>query len=393
MKSKLSNSIKFLFLLVFTSCESNPIDYENIKIEGPENFSCTFIQEADFTLEDHSHNSKGEIIVAGSKWSMKKNENFFYGKINKDGKLSWKNNYGGNGHDKATALFVDDHDKTFVVGYKHIPGEDKDIRLDFVDKKGETIQKKQYHFNSKLTEEAYQIYSFQEDFIIAGFDKDQLNGFLFKLSKDGSPKERLSAGGPNKDYLFDVVKTNEDSLLSIGSYGSFHDLTGNDFNTKKSKIYLVKTNENLDLLWEKQLEYPGHAMGHKIINKSNNEFYLIASCQTDEQKSFQAMLIAIDAQGKKLWDSSMGGTSWDYAIDAITTNQYIYLLTNSGKEKSMIILYKLDGNGEMIDTYKYESSFDLNAKSISIIDTEIIIGANLQKETSSMGMIIRQSIN
>lgn len=396
MKSNASSNsltLFFLALLAYASCTSNPIDFTNITIDGPENFTYTFVQAADFTLEDHAHNSKGEIIVVGSQWSLKKNENIFYAKINNRGETTWKNNYGGNGHDKAMALYVDDEDQSFVLGYKHVPGEDKDIRLDFVNPKGKTTQKKQYHFLPNKTEEAYQMIPFQEDYIITGFNKGDLNGFLFKISKDGEAKQHLSAGGPNKDYLFDVIATDEDSLLAVGSYSSFYDLTGNDFNVKKSKIYLIKTNDELELLWEKQFEYPGHAMGHKIIPKADNEFFIIASCQTEEQKSFQAMLIVVDAQGKKQWEKSFGGTSWDYAVDAIVYNQQIYLLSNSGDQNTKIILYKLDLQGNLVDTFEYKASQDIEAKSLSIRHEEIIIGGNLKRGNVGSGMIIRQPID
>ena len=171
-------------------------------------------------------------------------------------------------------------------------------------------------------------------------------------------------GGPNTDIVYDITSTSDGYLLAGSTL-----LSG-----KGLEVYLIKTDRDGSLIWEKTLggSYAEDAMR---IFPTENENFLIAggTVSTDGDISYNPYpgdasywLLKINSAGNIIWDKVVGGINYDVLNNGTNTSDggiigYGYTISVDGdKTKSYgsfdAWLIKLDSLGQKVWDYTIGTS-------------------------------------
>lgn len=182
-----------------------------------------------------------------------------------------------------------------------------------------------------------------------------------KLDANGNKIWRRYFGGSFTDSALDVVATDDDGFILIGSSDS------NDVDITNNKggydFWIVKTDSNGELVWEKS--FGGSQIDEaRSISKTNDGNYLIIgdsrSSDQDISNSKGAAdmwLIKISDAGTLIWEKSFGGSSFDVARNISPTADGGFLLSGSSrsqdgdveinKGQNDVWLVKIDNSGNL----------------------------------------------
>ncbi|HRH67024.1 MAG TPA: hypothetical protein PLU53_12050, partial [Bacteroidia bacterium] len=122
-------------------------------------------------------------------------------------------------------------------------------------------------------------------------------------------------GGSGLDMPVKVIRSQDGSLLMIGSTGSSD---GNiSLNHGSSDVWLCKTDSAGQLLWEKTFGGSNNDIGTGIIQLSNGDLILsgyTASYDGDvsnQHGNFDCWIIKTNASGSIIWEKTFGGSLVD----------------------------------------------------------------------------------
>ncbi len=133
-------------------------------------------------------------------------------------------------------------------------------------------------------------------------------------------------GGSYKDVPEDVVKNADGGYMILGATES----TDGDisFNHGSDDVWLVKTDSNGDMLWEKTYGGTNWDGGRCILKYNDNTYFILAVTQSSDGDitfdpypgSPDYWIVKIDSNGNILWDKIYGGTWFDNILNGIVTN-------------------------------------------------------------------------
>jgi len=169
-------------------------------------------------------------------------------------------------------------------------------------------------------------------------------------------------GGSGDDVLYSSIKTLDNCILLVGKSNSFTDT--------HYEIYVVKIDQNGELLWSKTygdevMEYDD--AGYSAIETSDG--YLITGKIVSEVGiGDDVFLLKIDHNGNKKWIKNYGGNAWDWGNDLLQNpdNSIIILGTTQDFAFSYYetLVIKTDANGNELWRRAYEDSGHLYPSSI-----------------------------
>jgi hypothetical protein len=210
------------------------------------------------------------------------------------GKLVWTKTLGGSLEDKTTSAVATPDGGVIVVGYTQ--SNDGDIIK---------------------THDLYDVW-------------------VTKLDANGNVVWNKTYGGSDNDYGYSIIKTNDNNYVIAGYSASA------DFDVPKNEgmhdFYILKINENGDIIWSKSYGFPSHDHAHKIIQMSDGGFFvagfadyagLIGQSGNGEGHQMNKNVrhgvgeffgIRLDANGDFLWFRFYGGTKNDRVNDIVETN-------------------------------------------------------------------------
>ncbi len=156
-----------------------------------------------------------------------------------------------------------------------------------------------------------------------------------KLDIDGNLVWRRYFGGTNNDRSFGVLEANDGGLLMAGASES------NDFDVSNSKgsydFWVVKVSSTGTLLWESSFGGTGIDKSYDIV-KTNDNAYVITgntfSTDTDISRNngeSDVWLIKIDDNGNLVWEKTFGGTAFDAARGLSTTADGGFVIAGNSK--------------------------------------------------------------
>lgn len=186
---------------------------------------------------------------------------------------------------------------------------------------------------------------------------------LFKVDADGNKIWEKTFGGSESDFAWVVKQTYDGGFIIGGETRSFEDVGGD--------AYLVKTDANGNVQWEKSLGICGNKIKDRdnirSVQQTSDRGYIAAgwtrSCSVAEEYNF---LLKTDANGNKMWEKDFifwRGTEIDIPglNSVIQTSDGGYVALGfvhhripdkvSGQD---IYLMKTDANGNMLWNRTYE---------------------------------------
>ncbi|WP_420321042.1 hypothetical protein [Flagellimonas sp.] len=156
-----------------------------------------------------------------------------------------------------------------------------------------------------------------------------------KLDADGNLQWRRYFGGSNNDRSYGVVQADDGGFVLAGASES------NDFDITDPKgsydFWVLKVSGTGDLLWQKSYGGTGIDKAYAIAKTADNGYVITGntfSTDTDISKNngeSDVWLIKIDDNGNLVWEKSFGGTAFDAAQGLNLTTDGGFVIAGNSK--------------------------------------------------------------
>jgi hypothetical protein len=182
----------------------------------------------------------------------------------------------------------------------------------------------------------------------SSFEDAPTNAFILKIDKFGSFVWSKSYGGTESDWGKRIFHVPNDGIYVMGHSNSY----GNAFN-----FYAFKTNENGDLLWEKNYGGTRIEFLNDAIMLPDTSFILVGESTSTNNEVENALIIRIDKFGDELWSIELGGDHYDVARSVVLLDENTFFVSGElyvdefSTQKAFITRMNKDGNIEWTKTY------------------------------------------
>ena len=271
--------------------------------------------------------SDGGYITAGRTTSFGATDSDIYLiKTNSQGDTLWTRMYGGNEHDDSQWIGEITGEGYIIAGQTFSYGAGgSDIILIKIDLEGNIIWLETY--GDAGDEDAQWAQFTSDDGIIItgsidihGTGNDDI--YVVKTDLNGEVLWTKTYGGADTDLSLSIEEVSAGGYIISGQTESFGN--GND------DVYLIRTDGEGDLLWEKTY---GHiqADGGSSVQETPDGGFVIAGVLTTDDGGFDACVIKTDADGDSVWTklyySAEGWDNWDIAFSIQVTSDNGYVAT------------------------------------------------------------------
>jgi len=185
-------------------------------------------------------------------------------------------------------------------------------------------------------------------YILAGFTDSFGAGYddawLIKTDANGNKIWDRTFGGSSSDEAYAVQQTSDGGYILAGYTISF--------GAGWVDAWLIKTDTNGNKVWE--TTFGGSSTDFALaVQQTSDDGYILAGITDSFGAGYEdAWLIKTDADGNKIWDKTFGGIHSDYAYAVQQTSDGGYILAGytqsfgAGKEDAWLI--KTDANGNKV---------------------------------------------
>jgi hypothetical protein len=165
--------------------------------------------------------------------------------------------------------------------------------------------------------------------------------WLIRTDVNGVLVWNQTYGGPSLDWGQAVIECNTGGFAIIGwteSFGAGH-----------QDIWLLRTDENGNLLWNQTYGYTDEERGYSIFELSTGGFILFGRTKSMGLGGTEVWLVCTDVNGNIVWDQLHGGTDHErvYSIAECSAGGFIMTGRTSsfGAGQSDMWLFRIDENG------------------------------------------------
>ncbi|WP_103866269.1 hypothetical protein [Aquimarina sp. I32.4] len=284
-------------------------------------------------------------------------------KLTKEGQITWSKTYGGSGDERAEKIIQTSDGGFAIVGYSRSTDEDVTVNAGLqdywvvkTDTSGNIQWEKSFGFAG--IDRAFSLVQTRDGgYFITGFldvtasdgegndDKGNLakhgvgEFWGIKLNASGEKEWRRFFGGTNNDRSYDVVQTQDDGFLMIGSSESI------DFDVTNSKgsydFWAVKVNKEGTKLWQKSFGGSEIDVGYAVAATNDGKFLIVGDSRSVDGDISSAngnadlWLIQIDGNGNLLWEKSLGGTAFDTGRAITKMKSGGYIITGNSRSNDL----------------------------------------------------------
>jgi hypothetical protein len=165
--------------------------------------------------------------------------------------------------------------------------------------------------------------------------------FLVKTDLSGDTLWTRKFGGQARDFAMSMVLSNDGGIVVCGGSKSF----GNGV----EDIYVVKTDLDGNLLWEKTYGSHYYDIGKKIIQTQDGGYLVCGSSTNSSSVLLNAIFVRIDADGNEIWTKYFNDTDdiWCMSVAEVPGDGYVSCGTirKPGTDYYGVYLLKLDMDG------------------------------------------------
>lgn len=268
-------------------------------------------------------------------------------KLDSKGTKEWDICYAENGFDWGNDVKQTNDGGYIIVGCTESYGAGgRDVWLIKTDGNGEEIWKRT--FGGTGWDNGYSIeQTIDEGFIITGYTKSFGNGdydlWLIKTDENGEELWNKTFGGSNEDIGKSVQQTTDGGYIITGHTNSF----GNG----KADVLFIKTDEEGDIIWNQTYGGNDNDYGRSIQQTSDGGCIIAGSVNgyyRDENADM--LLIKTDENGNIIWYKQIGGPQYDDGRSVQQTSDGGYIITGEtrsyGRGSGDVWLVKTDENGD-----------------------------------------------
>ena len=266
------------------------------------------------------------------------------------GDTLWTRTFGGAEHDRGYCVQQTTDGGYIVSGITNEPmyGLSGDLYVLKTDALGDTIWTRTFDFG--VIDCGYSVLQLDDgSYVIAGlYDGGfpELFGdvLLMKLDADGDPIWTRNYHGHARDCGYSLVQTSDGGFIIAGA-------TNEDIYGGYSEVYLIKTDANGSIVWDRNLGY-GKGL---CVRQTTDEGYIIAGWTYIVGNMEEAYAIKTDASGDTVWTSAWGGYGPDIGFSVVQTDDEGYIIAGMNFEDALASAYfvkcNADGNTIWEDTY------------------------------------------
>lgn len=294
-------------------------------------------------------------------------------RLDASGNILWEKSFGFSGHDHSYDIVETPDGGLFFSGFldvtssngegstgkssgltRHGVGEFWGTRLD-VD--GNIVWRK--FFGGSNNDRSFGVINaYDGGFILSGasesddFDISNSKGsydfWVVKVDKNGNFEWEQSFGGTGIDQSHDITKTADGNYVLVGN--TFSSDTQVTKNNGESDIWLIKINDEGELIWQHSYGGSSFDAAHSVNLTSSGGFLISGNSRSSDkdasvnQGGNDFWMLTTDENGKILREFSLGGTDLDFAYDAIQTNDGSIMLVG---ETASSNFPKIDHKGGM----------------------------------------------
>ncbi|MDG6222095.1 MAG: hypothetical protein QCH99_02405 [Candidatus Bathyarchaeota archaeon] len=311
----------------------------------------------------------GGYAIAGGVQALGVSYDFCLVKTYGNGSMQWINSYGGNSYDMAHSLVSTSDGGYALVGYTESFGAGgPDFLLVKTDSKGSMLWNRTY--GGSEWDVAYSLVETSDGgFMIAGYTKsfgvENSDLWLVKTDANGIMEWNRNLGGAANDVAYSLIKSSEGGYAIAGSTQSFG-AGGFD-------CWLIKTDSNGIVHWNQTYGGLGDDHAFSLVETSDGGYALAGMTESFGAGKADVWLIKADIHGNMEWNQTYGGVENDEANSLIQTSDGGYALAGYKTKADATAdpfhvedfwLIKTDGSGKLEWNQTYGDEWDERAQSI-----------------------------
>lgn len=290
----------------------------------------------------------GGYIIAGKTRSFGAGDyDVYLVKTDSEGNFQWHKTFGGIEEDEGSSVQQTTDGGFIIAGTTGYIGN-QDLYLVKTDMNGNKLWQK--IFSKSDYELGYSVQqTIDGGFIISGgtyfWDGRGYEIYLIKTDSAGNLQWEKTLGGSGHDWGYSVRQTSDGGYIIAGDTDSF--------GSGGSDAYLVKTNSEGNLLWQKTFGGSGHDWVSSVEHTSDGGYIICGDTGSFGAEGWDIYLVKTDPTGNLIWQKNFGGSLHDGGSSAQQTYDGGFIIAgraNSGPygQYSDAYLIKTDFQGNLL---------------------------------------------
>ncbi|MFX1500449.1 MAG: hypothetical protein ACFFDH_05725 [Promethearchaeota archaeon] len=289
----------------------------------------------------------GNILITGETQSYGAgNYDVFLLKYDSDGNLLWNITWGGSESEYGNGIEIDSLENILTIGSTMSYGAGyNDVFLLKYNSSGNLLWNKTWG-GSGLDEGNGIVIDGSGNILITGATQSYGAGatdtLLLKYDSDGNLLWYKTWGGFGYECGFGIAVDGSGNILITGSTSSYG--AGED------NTFILKYDSDGNLLWYKIWGGNDNDCGDGITLDSSGNAFITGGSRSYGAENYNVFLLKYDSNGNKLWNTTWGGSKYDYGYGIILNGSGNVLITGStssygaGANDVLILKYDSDGN-------------------------------------------------
>ena len=294
-----------------------------------------------YALLGYSDSSDGDVS------SNNGNRDFWLVKINASGVLSWQKSFGYEGEDEGVSIIETSDNHLMLSGVldvtasggegnqgrfstRHAGGDYWAIKItptgDIVWSRfyGGTFTDSPTGIKETLNDGLISVGGSDSNDVDISNNKGSYDFWIVKSNLNGDIVWEKSFGGSEIDEARDIISDGNGNHIVVG------DTRSNDqdvaFNNGAADLWAIKISNSGELLWNTSIGGSNFDVARSISTTFNNEFIIAGSSRSSNgdvsknQGQNDAWVLRLDNSGQLLWETTIGGSEIDFSYDAVQIN-------------------------------------------------------------------------
>ncbi len=260
--------------------------------------------------------------------------------------ITWDKTYNSKAVDKAWSI-KQTNDNGYIAAISSSVGisDTTDIWIVKLNEYGDTIWAKTY--SPSVSQGPRSIIETNDgDYVISGYKSPTVNYFDFliyalKIDSIGNIRWEFEYPGGNR-YGRDIVETNDGGYVILGI----------NFALIADEIFLIKLNQNGQMIWHKVYAIPSSPnLMYEIVETQDAGFILVGEKHRNSGGQ-DIWIMKTDESGDSTWTKTIDydGNDYGYSIKQLDDGNYILSATGGADMygRNKLLTYKLDQTGDII---------------------------------------------
>jgi len=245
-------------------------------------------------------------------------------KTDADGNAQWDKTFGGRESDFGTSVQQTSDGGFILLGQtSSFKAGEYDVWLIKTDADGNVQWDKIFSRNDWDVSRSVQQTS-DSGYILLGYTASfitkRFDVWLVKTDANGNIEWERTFGGSEDDRGYSMQQTSDSGFILLGYTASFGTEGSPD-------VWLIKTDADGNRLWDRTFGGSDCDKGTSVQQTSDGGYILLGStCSFGIEGSWDVWLIKTDASGNKEWDKTFGGRGSDYGTSAQQASDGSYIL-------------------------------------------------------------------